>query len=695
MGLGRRDEGPALGHQDDEGGLPQEGALTGHVGTGEDDNLLFFAVQIHVVGDIFLSRRHQRFDDRMPAFPDVQRLAAVHVRPTVMALHGLLGKPGEHVHLREDAAVALDVGNLLPDAADELSVKAGLDGIDAVFGRENLLFVLLELFGDVAFRVHQGLLPDPFRGHLVPVGVAHLDIVAENVVVGDFERGDSGAFGLPLLHLQEVVLAAGAHPAQFVQLGVHPFGDYRPLANLDGRFRVHDPHDFLQQPVAVAEAFQQFGEGLGSLQPFLDGPGDGQAAGKLHHLARESLSVGDAAQDALHVPDFSQIQLRLLQDFGLFGKVLYDIVPGIQFLEVQDGHGQPAAEHAGAHGAGTLVQRLHQRDAALSGCALEHLQVAQGETVHPYELGLVDAADAADVPEPGVLRLFQIHQQGPGAADSQGIRVDGKALEAVHLKLAPEALHGGIVHERPFVDGCGVEVSETLFQPLLVPPLNHQFLGLERAQQRADVIQRPLRHLELSGGHVQESGPAAVLFHGEPAEVVVLLLFQHPLTEGNARRNNFRYTAFDQFLGEFGVFQLVADGHFVTGPDQFGEITFYGVVREAGHGDGPLVSVGFLGEHQTQHPGGRHGVVRVTFIKVSHPVKQQGFRVLRLHLEKLFDEGGVFRNLCHNSRIIYKDSKKFMTADWKGRPPQCPRGPGSESGNIPGGRCGGCGCRRS
>ena len=564
-----------------------------------------------------------------------------------MALHGLLGKARQHVQLGQDAAVALDVRNGLLDAADEFPVQARFQRVDAVLGREDLFLVGLEFLGDVTFGVHQGLLADPLRRHLVLVGIAHLDIIAENVVVGNFEGGNPGAFGFPLLHLEEVILSSGGKRAELVQFGIHAGADDRSLADLNGRFRIHHPLDFGEQFLAVAEAPEQFFQGFGTGQALLDGPDERQAPAQLHYLARIGFSGGHTAQDAFHIPQLTQIHLGFLQDFRGLGEVLHNIVAGVQLLQVHDGHRQPLTQHTCAHGTGTFVQGLHQRHAIGPGCALEDLQVAQGELVHPHKAGLVNAADGADVLETGVLRLFQVHQQSAGAADAQGIRVDGKALEAVHAQLPLEALYGGIVHKSPLVDGGGENVPQTLLEAFFVAALHHQLPGFHRPHQGGDILQRALRHLELSCGYIQERGAAQILFNGEAAEVVVLLDLQHILPKGDTRRNNLCHTALHQFFSKFGVLQLVAHGHFEASAHQFGEIIFQGVMGETGHGHRAFVSVGLFGLYQAQHPHGRDGIVGIAFIEVSHAVQQQSFGVLCLHLEVMLEHRGIFRYLGH------------------------------------------------
>ena len=246
-----------------------------------------------------------------------------------------------------------------------------------------------------------------------------------------------------------------------------------------------------------------------------------------------------------------------------------------------------------------------------------------------------------------MLGLFQVHQEGPSAADAKGVRVDGKAFEAVHPELPFEALHGGIVHKGPFVNGGGEIVPQALLEAFFVAALHHQFLGLEGAQEGADVVQGALGNLELAGGDIQEGGAATVFFHREAAEEVVLLDLQHVFPEGDAGRNNLCYTAFDQFFGEFRILQLVTDGHFESGPNQLGEVVFQRMMRKAGHGHGTFVSVGLLGLDQPEHPHGRDGIVRVALVKVSHAVEQDGLRVLCFHLKVMPQHGGIFRYFCH------------------------------------------------
>ena len=54
-------------------------------------------------------------------------------------------------------------------------------------------FVFLKLRGDVAFALRECLATDVLRWHLPSVGVADLNVVAEDLVVAYPERLDAGA----------------------------------------------------------------------------------------------------------------------------------------------------------------------------------------------------------------------------------------------------------------------------------------------------------------------------------------------------------------------------------------------------------------------------------------------------------------------------------------------------------------------
>ena len=566
-GCGRY-EGARLGHQHNQRSLAQQGRFTRHVGAGENHYLGAGGVHVDVVRHVFLARGHQGFDDRMAARLDVEDAAAIYHGAAVTPVEGLPGEALEHVHRRHYAAVGLDVADALLHLAHQGGVDFAFHAGDVIFGREDLLFVFLELLGDIAFGVYQRLLAHPLRGHLALEGVAHLDVVAENVVVAYLEAADTGPLCLPFLHLQEITLASGGDVAELVEPAVHTAGYHLALAYLHGGILRHGGADLAQQGAAVLHALEQLlqrrrrvfaAEGA-------DGLHLSERPAELHHFTREYPAGRRAGDYPFKVADVFYKSAQIREFLLVLGEEFNYVVTLVQGAAVHYGHRQPLPQKTGSHGGGAAVDGLGQAHSLPAGVALEDFQVAEGEAVHPHEPALFDAGQAADVPEAGMFGLFKVDDQRSGGGDGQRERIHSEALEAAGTELLQQLVFCRFLHEGPFIQRGYVDVGEFLPCRLGVVAPHHQLLGVEGIGQGVDVLHRALCHLEGAGAHVEE-GRAAVAgaVESHAAEEVVLFLLQHPLAEGYAGRKYFCDTAFDQFvLGQFGIFQLVADGHFVA-----------------------------------------------------------------------------------------------------------------------------------
>ena len=81
-------EGAYLGQEGDECRLAEQGTFTRHVRSGDNDDLLFLGVQLHVVGRVVLAGRHEGFDDRVAASANVEGKSFVDYGSHVMSLSG-------------------------------------------------------------------------------------------------------------------------------------------------------------------------------------------------------------------------------------------------------------------------------------------------------------------------------------------------------------------------------------------------------------------------------------------------------------------------------------------------------------------------------------------------------------------------------------------------------------------------------
>ena len=64
------------------------------------------------------------------------------------------------------------------------------------------------------------------------MGFGYFDIVSEDIIESDFQRGDSGCFYLPLLHLEQQFFAVAWDITKFVQFGIYSRSDYSSFVDL-------------------------------------------------------------------------------------------------------------------------------------------------------------------------------------------------------------------------------------------------------------------------------------------------------------------------------------------------------------------------------------------------------------------------------------------------------------------------------
>ena len=157
----RRDEGTDLRQKHYQGRLPQECGLSGHVGSGQDYDLLRLVVQKDIVRDKLFPCRHKGLYHRMSSSLYVNRMAVVHLRAAISVGNCKLGKPREHIQPRQDAAVALDCGDIVLNLRHEAGINLRFEHIDFFFSPENLLLVFLQFGCNVPFGIDESLLPYP------------------------------------------------------------------------------------------------------------------------------------------------------------------------------------------------------------------------------------------------------------------------------------------------------------------------------------------------------------------------------------------------------------------------------------------------------------------------------------------------------------------------------------------------------
>ena len=219
------DEGADLRQKHDEGGLTKEGGLTAHVRPGDDHDLRLLVVEVHVIRHVALPEGELLLDDGVAPSTDIDDEAIIDDGAGVALRDGHFGERTEAVQLSDDAGILLQWADEAREAYKEFAIETPFEAGDTLFGAEDLLLVLLELGEDVALGVGERLLACPVFGYLIIVGGAHLDVVAEDIIIGDLEGGDTRALTLAALELQEVFLAVGGEATELIQLAIHSWGD--------------------------------------------------------------------------------------------------------------------------------------------------------------------------------------------------------------------------------------------------------------------------------------------------------------------------------------------------------------------------------------------------------------------------------------------------------------------------------------
>ncbi len=164
-------------------------ALARHVGPGQQPQPPAVA-QVAVIGDEGVAGHaaQRRLDHGMAALADVERQAVIDDGPAIALAHRQLGQARRHVERGKRRSGAGDLGRARNGFGSQILEIFQLQGQRLVGRRGDPAFELGQLDRRVAHRRGQGLAMDEALADLRGLRGRHLDVVAEHVVVTDFER---------------------------------------------------------------------------------------------------------------------------------------------------------------------------------------------------------------------------------------------------------------------------------------------------------------------------------------------------------------------------------------------------------------------------------------------------------------------------------------------------------------------------
>ena len=212
-----------------------------------------------------------------------------------------------------------------------------------------------------------------------------------------------------------------------------------------------------------------------------------------------------------------------------------------------------------------------------------------------------------------------------------------EAFEVFHLEMLQQFLAGRVARECPVVHFKDKEArAEHLREAGLAAALHQHLFRCKAAQEFVDIFCPPLCHEKLARRDVEQRhahGRRAVV---NGTEEIVFFRVEHIVCHRHARRYEFRDAALHEFLREFRVFQLVADGHAETRANEARQICVERVEGEARHFRcRPVALVVAARERNAQHTRSRHGIGGICFVKVAAAKQQNGIRVFGLEVIKL------------------------------------------------------------
>ena len=180
--------------------------------------------------------------------------------------------------------------------------------------------------------------------------------------------------------------------------------------------------------------------------------------------------------------------------------------------------------------------------------------------------------------------LLQVLQDGSSSYHTTPQVVDTKALERAHIEVLVELLVGSLLSKHPVIQFEGAETgAKVALEVVAALPVVEHLLGLEVANELLHIVVGALARKELTCRDVEESHPTDSLAEVDSTEEIVLLVVEHRVLHSHTRGDQLRDASLHQFLGELGVFQLVADGHAPACTDELGQIGVEGMMGETRH----------------------------------------------------------------------------------------------------------------
>ena len=262
-------KGAHLRHNGNDGVLPQESRLTGHVRTGQQPNQRTVVAQAAVVADksAGMVTLYRLFDNRMAPVCHVKDQRIVQNRTAVVFFDGQIGQSRADVKLRQRLGRARNVIGSNRDVLNQIVEYFNFHRQRLVGRTADFIFQIGQFDRGKTRSVQNRLTVNElfvfqhFGGKLA----LHFDKIADNVVVFDFKVRNTGAFGIFVLQFHNQLMAVVLYLLNLVQRRIIALSDKTAVTRQQRQFFLQRTVQSRNQMVVIAEPV---GDGLQSFRKF-------------------------------------------------------------------------------------------------------------------------------------------------------------------------------------------------------------------------------------------------------------------------------------------------------------------------------------------------------------------------------------------------------------------------------------------
>ena len=262
----------------------------------------------------------------MATLSNINHQTVVHIGADIFVFGSRGGKTEQAVELRHHIGIDLHLRHKPAQRKHQLRIESVLDDLYFLLCRQDSLLIFFEFGGDISLGIDEGLLANPVLRHLLLVGVAHLKIVAEDIVVAYLQTLDTRLFRLALLDTEQIFFAVVVYIAQRVQFAVHAVGDDVRTPLHCRRIRQNLLLDTLTHFAAEVYLLAQQMQIRVVFRPETDLANRHQCpqgCGKLHHLARTDTPCGNLAHDTFHILNLLNLLPQQIACLGVAEEILH------------------------------------------------------------------------------------------------------------------------------------------------------------------------------------------------------------------------------------------------------------------------------------------------------------------------------------------------------------------------------------